>query len=76
MWKDTWGVWIRFIEIFRDGERIGEVDASRRVMNCRKGIERTSVWFYPSRLDAKPLAMWFDLWVFNPFCAVRNSFVI
>ena len=45
-------------------------------MNCRKGIKGASVWLCAGRLDTKFLAMWFDLRVFNPFCAVWNAFVI
>ena len=45
-------------------------------MNSGKGVKGRSAWFFPSRLDTKVLAMWFDVRVFNPFCTVWNAFVI
>ena len=45
-------------------------------MNRRKSVEGCSVWFFSSRLDTKVFAKWFDVGIFNPFCAVWNVFVI
>ena len=44
-------------------------------MNGRKSVKGCSVWVFPSRLDTKVLAKWFDVKIFNPFCTVWDAFV-
>ena len=67
---------VRFFEIFRDKNGVGDIRPSGWVMNGRECVVVAAIRFLGCRGDSQFLTNWFNVREFDPLGFVRNPFEI